>query len=243
MLNTLLNLNKTKFFTLIVLSGLLIFFTIANNWNENYLSENIDSYTNDFLSETNEFRLNPEWSICDMRPQTETYLFIAFVIIAPHQFEQRNHIRNTWANKQFSSDVKVLFTVALSKNETINDLLLKEFNTHRDILQIGNLFDSYYNCTVKIMKTYKWIAHYCSNTRYMLKICDDVIVNTPQLINDFKSSIPYKLNHIYGYGIYGVGPIRDPGNKWYVSVKEFNESGYDPYIQGIENILYCLYIG
>ena len=232
MLNKLLNLSKTKLFTIVLFSGLLAFFTIGTNWNENYLGENIDnSYASDFLNETNEFRLNPEWSICDARPQTQTYLFIAFVIIAPHQFEQRNHIRNTWASKQFSSDVKVIFTVALSKNETVNDLLLKEFNLYRDILQLGNLYDSYYNCTVKIMKTYKWIARYCSNTRYMLKICDDVIVNTPQLINDFKN-ITYKLNHIYGYGIYGVGPIRDPGNKWYVSEKEFNESGYDPYIQG-----------
>ena len=155
MLNKLLNLSKTKLFTIVLFSGLLVFFTIGNNWNENYLSENIDnSYASDFLIETNEFRLNPEWSICDARPQTQTYLFIAFVIIAPHQFEQRNHIRNTWANKQFSSDVKVIFTVALSKNETVNDLLLKEFNIYRDILQLGNLYDSYYNCTVKIMKTY-----------------------------------------------------------------------------------------
>ena len=55
----------------------------------------------DILNETTEFRLNPEWSICGNTPNTQTYLFITFVIIAPHLFDQRNKIRNTWANKQF----------------------------------------------------------------------------------------------------------------------------------------------
>jgi thymidine kinase len=118
------------------------------------------------------------------------------VIISPHQFEQRNHIRNTWANKQFNSDLKVIFTVALSKNQTVNKLLIDEFNFYGDILQIENLIDSYYNCSIKIMKTYKWISNYCSNTKYILKICDDVVVNTPELIRNYKNLIAYKPNHI-----------------------------------------------
>ena len=88
------------------------------------------------------------------------------------------------------------------------------------------------------MKTYKWISNYCSNTKYILKICDDVVVNTPELIRNYKNVIPYKENHIYGNGFYGTSPIRDPGSKWYVSVKEFSGKGYPPYVQGIFATLY-----
>jgi len=210
--------NKKIFFTISFLSILFILFNFETKY--------------DKQNEASEFRLNPEWSICDKLPQTKTYLFIAFVIIAPHQFEQRNHIRNTWANKQFSNDMKVIFTVALSKNQTVNELLVDEFHLYGDILQIKTMIDSYYNCTIKIMKTYKWITKYCSNTKYILKICDDVVVNTPELINNFKSVIAYKTNHIYGFGWYGAKPIRDPSNKWYVSEKEFNGTSYDPYVAG-----------
>ena len=194
-----------------------------------------------FKEDHSEFRLNPEWSICGQRPQTKTYLFIVFVVVAPHQFEQRNHIRNTWANQTlFSTDMKVIFTVALSKNQTVNNLLFNEFKLYRDVLQIENLTDSYYNCTIKIMKTYKWIGKYCSNTQYMIKICDDVVVNTPQLIRNFKNVIPYKTNHMFGYVFYGNVPIRDRGSKWYISEKEFNGTKFDPYPDG--TIFYFMFI-
>ena len=225
------NKNKT-IFGILCLSPLLIYL-IFNEENFKVLHSKV-SFLRNKTDENDifEYRLNPKWSICDKKPQTEVYLFIAFVIISPNQFEQRNHIRNTWANKKFNSDLKVIFTVALSKNQTVNKLLIDEFNLFGDILQIENLIDSYYNCSIKIMKTFKWISNYCSNTKYILKICDDVVVNTPELIRNYKNVITYKQNHIYGYGIYGVGPIRDPGNKWYVSEKEFNGTSFPPYIQG-----------
>ncbi len=80
------------------------------------------------------------------------------------------------------------------------------------------------------MKTFKWIAIHCSKVKYVLKICDDVVVNTPKLIADF-SLRPYKSNRIYGYIYYSSPPIRDPSHKWYVSIHEF-DGVYDPYPQG-----------
>ena len=55
--------------------------------------------------------------------------------------------------------MKVVFTVALSENQTVNKLIVDEFDLYGDILQIENLIDSYYNGTFKIMKTFKWITN------------------------------------------------------------------------------------
>lgn len=52
--------------------------------------------------------------------------------------------------------------------------------------------------TTKIKKSLKWIFHYCSNTKYILRINDDVVVNTLSLISHFKK-IPYENNQIFGY--------------------------------------------
>ena len=205
--------NFFKFFILVV----LLFF-IAK-----IMKERLENY-----EAKNDFYLNPKWSIC---AANKSLLFIAFVVIAPHLFEQRSKIRNSWANKQFSSEIKLIFSVGLSPNRAINELIHNESALYSDILQINHFNDSYYNCTYKIMKTFKWIAKYCPHAKYVLKICDDVVVNTPQILNYFRH-LPYEQNQIFGYGIYGVGPIRNVKNKWYVSKNEFNGTKYDPYVQG-----------
>ena len=81
------------------------------------------------------------------------------------------------------------------------------------------------------MMTFKWITKYCSNAKYVLRINDDVVVNTHALVNYFKP-LNYSQNMIYGYGIFGVGPIRDKGSKFYVSEQEYNKPRYNDYIEG-----------
>jgi len=178
-----------------------------------------------------DFSLNPGYDLCDLT-RNETHLFIVFVIIAPNAFEQRQLIRNTWSNnkQRVSAEFRVVFSVGFANNQTLNKQIENEYAAHKDILRINNYVDHYYNCTFKIMKTLKWIARYCSNMKYALKICDDVVVNTPQLIADF-SSMTYRPNHIYGHIYYSAKPIRNPKDKWFVAEKDFT-GVYDPYPQG-----------
>jgi hypothetical protein len=221
---------RTQIFCILLVScvGLFYIFTLDDSDNtydfhKQYTMLEKDGY---------DFNLNPGYDLCDPS-QNKTHLFIVFVIIAPNAFEQRQLIRNTWAgnqNKLVSSEFRVFFSVGFSKNETINKQIEKEFNAHKDILRINNYIDHYYNCTYKIMKTLKWIARYCPNMKYALKICDDVVVNTPQLIADF-TNMKYKPNHMYGHIYYSAKPIRNPKDKWYVSEKDFT-GVYDPYPQG-----------
>ena len=180
--------------------------------------------------ENNEFKLNPKTLVCE--PLTgKSILFITFVILAPHHFEKRNLIRQTWGNRTLSPDFKLIFTIGMSKDDAVNKKIEDEFNLHKDILQINHFIDSYFNMTTKIMKSLKWITKYCSNAKYILRINDDVVVNTHPLIEHFANK-PYELNQIFGYGIYGVGPIRWKDNKFYVSEQEYPPSRYDDYIEG-----------
>ena len=197
-----------------------------------YKNENIESVDSIDEEETtiDEFKINPKELICQT-PSNKSILFISFVIIAPQHFEKRDLIRSTWANKNISPEFKTIFTFALSSNKTTNKKIEEENKIHRDILQINNFIDNYFNLTTKIMKTFKWISKYCSNAKYILRIDDDVILNTHYFIDHFKR-LPYKKNQMFGFAFYGARPARNQEHKFYVSEKDYPRAVYDPYIDG-----------
>ena len=228
---------RLKYYSLILF---IFFYFIIYNFVDRNIYANIKSLSKwlESYQETPVFRLNPEELICEPISK-KPILFIVFVILAPDYFDKRNLIRSTWGNKSLSSDFRLVFTIGMSKNDTINQKIQEEFNIHKDIIQIDNFTDSYFNMTTKIMKSFKWISQYCSNAQYILRINDDVVVNTFQLVSHFKR-IDYKTNQIFGYRIYGVGPNRWKDNKFYVSEAEYNKSYYDDYIEGFRLILFTI---
>ena len=175
-----------------------------------------------------EFSLNPRELICD---PNKKLLIIAFVVIAPDRFEKRNVIRSTWGNHLLAPDeFKVVFSVGQSENSTINEMLANEFLLHEDILQINNFTDSYFNMTTKIMKSFKWISKYCQSAQYVLRINDDVMVNTFSLINYFKN-VTLGKNQIYGHLLKKTSPIRFQ-HKHMVTRIEYDRDFYPNYPEG-----------
>jgi hypothetical protein len=198
---------------------------------KSYLLENLskrgESYDIDIK---NEFELNPEYSICS---KDEEILIIAFVNIAPNFFEKRNLIRSTYGN-DFGSDFKLVFSVGMSSDEMVNAKIKEEYLLHKDIVQIKSLNDSYYKLTKKVMTSFKWTSHYCSNAKYILRIDDDVILNKYEFINYFKQ-IPYRKSQVYGNLIKGSYPRRDINNKFYVNWNEYPLKKYPWYVDGKRN--------
>ena len=186
-------------------------------------------YLFQYLQPDNEFILDPAQLICDPA-SNEDILLITMVAIGPKSFDKRAIIRKTWGNAKFRQDMKLIFLLAKSANETINKMIVDEFLEHKDIVQ-KDYIDSYHNLTAKIMFGLNWVSKYCPNSKYILRINDDVVLNTNALIKYFKE-LDYASNRIYGFGIRGVSPIRDLNSKFYVSEKEYPNPTYDPYIEG-----------
>ncbi len=222
--------NKTKVKLIYIYSFLItayLIFTLRMN-DTNMSSQN---RKNEQYKIPCEFKINPKKSICQA-PTNKSFLFLAFVIIAPHYFEKRELIRSTWGNKSISSDFRIIFTIGMSENETINKQIEEENKINKDILQINNFIDNYYNLTTKIMKSFKWISRYCSNAKYILRINDDVILNTHYFIGHFKS-LPYETNQMFGFALYGATPARDERSKFFVPEKVYPKSTYDDYVDGM----------
>lgn len=112
------------------------------------------------------------------------------------------------------------------------DVIEKENEKFRDIIQ-GNFIEAYRNLTYKHVMGLKWITTFCSNSKYIIKMDDDIVVNMYMI-----ESILMSLNNIRhqkfiaGYVLTNMVPIREPTNKWYVTKEEYPFSRYPPFVSG-----------
>ncbi|XP_037817088.1 uncharacterized protein LOC119607290 [Lucilia sericata] len=103
---------------------------------------------------------------------------------APKNYEKREIIRETWASishHRAESPLRVLFLLGAVESEQVQEDLENENNQYRDIIQ-GSFIDDYRNMTYKHIMAFKWFLYNCPQAQILIKVDDDVYVNTPQLI-------------------------------------------------------------
>ncbi|KAI9561280.1 hypothetical protein GHT06_012236 [Daphnia sinensis] len=177
---------------------------------------------------------------CQSRIHTNnaSTLFVA-IISAPSYFHKRKIIRQTWLRHlQMQSDLGSVnlvghaFVVGLPENEEIQKQIEEENETHHDILQI-EMIDHYYNLTVKVVGLLNWINDHCSEVDFVLKIDDDVYVNTKNFLTVIRS-LNASEKSIYG-SVVNSPPLRE--GKWYISWDDWPWSNYPVYFSGAAVIL------
>ncbi|KAG5898227.1 hypothetical protein JTB14_005603 [Gonioctena quinquepunctata] len=156
-------------------------------------------------------------------------LFILAVHSAPSNFEKRQAIRDTWANRK--NGVKVVFVIGLIDDLIVQNKIEQEFENHRDFVQ-GNFLDSYHNLTYKHVTVLKYIVYHCPNTHYLVKLDDDVFVNMPNLktflhIYDLENR---NSTNILCSRMYGNPVLRE--GRWGVSFEEYPEKIYPYHCSG-----------
>lgn len=174
--------------------------------------------------------LDPGDSVC----KDKDLLLIGFVTIRNDYFEKRAQIRDTWANYEIHKNFKVVFSLAKSSNETVNKLVKEEYEKYKDII-LGDYVDNYYNLTTKIVMSFKWISKNCNKVPFVLRINDDVVVNTPfmlKYLQNLYSADKNIKNTMMGHHTQIDGPHRDKNDKYYVSYEEFKPHLYDQFVFG-----------
>ena len=92
----------------------------------------------------------------------------------------RQSIRNSWANPFYFNKTKIVFILGNSANESLNQMIRDESEKHGDIVQVDFL-DTYANLTLKTIQLLRWTAEYCTNAPFVLKIDDDMIMNSKKV--------------------------------------------------------------
>ncbi|XP_076023617.1 beta-1,3-galactosyltransferase 2 [Genypterus blacodes] len=185
----------------------------------------------------------PEEHHRPLNPATYTYIhnqpavcrdkspFLVFLVpIGPGQVAERGAIRATWGAP--GPDTLTLFFVGLPQvdraSETQN-LLDQESRKHADIIQM-NFLDIYHNLVIKTMMMMNWLAIYCPNSSFGMKVDADIFVNVFYLLRQLRSS-PWH-SFITGSVIRDGKPRRGRTSKWYLPKLSYAKDSFPVYVSG-----------
>lgn len=167
------------------------------------------------------------------------------VVISSDNHEGRRVIRKTWGS--YAGDLKnnaaLVFFIGQNERKIRGERLHKsdgqskikeESLIYGDILQ-EDYIDSYQNLSLKSVSILKWVSLFCSNTKFVLKVDDDMYVNIPFLVKILRlraSSIYAPSAFVMGSLQVDAHPIRNPSSKWYTPESMFPEGTYPRYVSG-----------
>ncbi|KAL1426477.1 hypothetical protein MTO96_018282 [Rhipicephalus appendiculatus] len=130
---------------------------------------------------------------------------------------------------------KVVFMLGRPHSDTVQDRIVREDATHGDIVQ-GDFVDTYKNLTLKSLMMLRWAKSYCPNTKYLLKIDDDVLLNVWDFVVTLYRLLANKRRRtIWGMVCTHSRPARRRKGrygKWYVPKWMYPKATYPDYANG-----------
>ncbi|KAI1236600.1 hypothetical protein IHE44_0014853 [Lamprotornis superbus] len=169
------------------------------------------------------FLINEEEKCKDKTP-----FLVLLIATRAAELPHRSAIRRSWGSEAAVPGAAIvrLFMLGIDTQGASEDVLRRESEQYHDIIQ-QDFLDTYNNLTLKTLMGMRWVASYCSGTRFAMKTDTDVFVNTMHLIEKLLRPLPPSTqNYFTGHLMKGHTPIRNKGSKWYISEEEFPGTGY-----------------
>ena len=158
------------------------------------------------------------------------YFLLVLVSSAPYYAERRMDIRLTWGvDSDPKPRWKTVFLVGQTRIQTESEALLIEGQTFGDLIR-ADYYDHYWNQTLKIQMGFEWASLYC-NFSFLLKMDDDVFLNTRTLISLLKN--PKTPREKLYTGWVHKNPRVERHGKWKVSQSEYNGTFYPAFCPGL----------
>lgn len=185
---------------------------------------------------------------------------LIIVCSAADNRRRRDLIRRTWASVR-DEQLRVLFLIGRPENRpkpstnnpegSGSSRIRQESLEHGDLLQ-ADFLDVYANLSLKSVAMLQWTAARCSSVaaaaaaagrrlRFLVKADDDVLVNTPLLLHDLRSTRHRRF--VMGSVVAGARPVRDPASKWFTPVDVYAGSFYPKYVSGAAYVISADLIG
>ncbi|XP_048832326.1 N-acetyllactosaminide beta-1,3-N-acetylglucosaminyltransferase 3-like [Brienomyrus brachyistius] len=178
--------------------------------------------------------------LCGATPEESANVFLLLVIkSSPLNYDRREVLRKTWAKERLQDGVwirRVFLSGVFGSGEEqrkLNKLLWLEHQENNDILQ-WDFNDSFFNLTLKQVLFLEWMMRNCPQVHFLLNGDDDIFANTDNMVEYLQNLKDNDGNkHLFtGHLIHYVGPIREPGSKYYVPVQVQESNSYPPYCGG-----------
>ncbi|KAJ1173227.1 hypothetical protein NDU88_005066 [Pleurodeles waltl] len=170
--------------------------------------------------------------------ESRTPFLLLLIPSIPQEATTRDVIRKTWGNETLMPGVDIMRMFLLGAPQppavfaATQALLRNESTKFGDILQ-QDFMDTYNNLTLKTMMGMEWVATYCPNATYVMKIDTDMFFNPFFLVNHLlQPNLPAKKNYFTGSVIRWARPFRVNNTKWFVSKDVYPKDVYPTYCSG-----------
>ena len=112
-----------------------------------------------------------------------------FIVVLVHSatanVARRNFIRKTWGNSTMrmfeNHQMRVVFLLGKPVKSQYQTTIKLESELYSDIVQ-GTFLDTYQNLTYKALLGLRWATDNCGQSKFVLKVDDDVVVDTQRLL-------------------------------------------------------------
>ncbi len=220
-------INQFKLFLfLLVFSLILLYIYNKSNLNETENLDSLISIINPEFKSNLQIKLRPS-GLCEFKSK----FVLIYIFTSVNSFTKRQKIRDTWAIKSLPNNLNfnLVFIIGDQRDEKINKQIKQEQYKYNDLIQ-GNFIDAYRNLSYKSLITWRWINKKCSHASYVIKLDDDVLLNTFKL-NQFISKSNYNLfetnkNSFICWILRASYPLRNSDSKWFASEAEYNHNLY-----------------
>lgn len=155
-------------------------------------------------------------------PVTERKFIACFVTSTPQQKQRRDLIRQTWGKL-----IKPLFVMGQTDIQTMI-YLGQEAHEFNDII-VENFADTYFNLTIKTAFAVQNFVRYFKDSKYFLKIDDDIFLDVKGYIKYIKTAPKDALiGQQHGNPII----VREEGSRYYVPEYLLNGTHFPDFLQG-----------
>lgn len=167
--------------------------------------------------------------------KTEEPLVLFLVHSSSDHFEKRQLIRDTWGKS--SENVKIAFLIGHSLAAVTNEMLKVESFQHKDIIQ-GDFIDTYTNITYKHTMGLKYVIYHCPGVKYVVKVDDDILVNTSKLKSFLSREISPNgaKDVIMCTTVVNARTLRSYRSKWRISFDEYPYRYFPTFCRGMSII-------
>ncbi|XP_013773664.1 beta-1,3-galactosyltransferase 5-like [Limulus polyphemus] len=167
--------------------------------------------------------------ICREKPP----FILVLVHTAPNHFIHRKLIRNTWGSIRHIHNVTISIGFLLGEtDQRLQSRIRQEKDQHHDIIQ-GSFVDSYRNLSLKHIMGYKWATEFCPKATFILKLDDDVYVDTFQIVRFLLFTFGRSPTSVLACSVVSAGTLPHRNGKWGVTRKEFSFDTYPEYCSGM----------
>ncbi|XP_041472218.1 beta-1,3-galactosyltransferase 5-like [Lytechinus variegatus] len=152
---------------------------------------------------------------------------LVLVKSAPSHRSHRDAIRETYASgiKEYRVSARVLFVLGNTEDEQDRKAIGVEAELYGDVLQV-DFTDHYYNLTIKLVMSLKWVVNFCRDTEFVMSIDDDVMLDVVTLVQDLEA-LPMERQSDFFLGKPNTyPPNRNVFSKWYIPRELYPEDTY-----------------